>query len=255
MNLGTTSKSPTSGHPLKIGTSSWKYDSWKGILYSENVGSNYLKEYARHYNTVEIDQWFWSLFPNKVVLPNDATVMDYVASVPRDFTFAIKIPNSITLTHYYQKDKAKPVNNPHFLSIDLFIDFLKSIGKMHEWLGPLMFQFEYLNKQKMPSQQDFIKQFEAFIERCPSGYTYCVETRNPNYLNKKYFEFINANKLYHVFLQGYYMPPIFPLYASHRQFIKDLTVIRLHGPDRAAIEKKTSSVWNEIVEPKDDELA
>ncbi|MBN1561228.1 DUF72 domain-containing protein, partial [candidate division KSB1 bacterium] len=28
-----------------------------------------------------------------------------------------------------------------------------------------------------------------------------------------------------------------------------------HGPDRAAIEKKTSSVWNEIVEPKDDELA
>ena len=43
---------------VKIGTCSWKYPSWKGILYSERVGKNYLSEYARHYDTVEIDQWF-----------------------------------------------------------------------------------------------------------------------------------------------------------------------------------------------------
>ncbi|PLX23103.1 MAG: DUF72 domain-containing protein, partial [Ignavibacteria bacterium] len=43
---------------LRIGTCSWKYPSWKGIVYSAPKGINYLEEYARVYDTVEIDQWF-----------------------------------------------------------------------------------------------------------------------------------------------------------------------------------------------------
>ena len=50
------------------------------------------------------------------------------------------------------------------------------------------------------------------------------------------------------------MPSIFNLYDKKKQFIKDCTVIRLHGPDRKGIEKKTGKQWNEIVEPKDEEL-
>ena len=29
------------------------------------------------------------------------------------------------------------------------------------------------------------------------------------------------------------------------------SIVRLHGPDRAEIEKETGGTWNEIVEPKD----
>ena len=58
-----------------------------------------------------------------------------------------------------------------------------------------------------------------------------------------------------MFLQGYYMPSIFPVYENYKAYLKELTVIRLHGPDRAAIEKKTKGNWDTIVEPKDDELA
>jgi uncharacterized protein YecE (DUF72 family) len=43
---------------IRIGTCSWKYDSWKGIVYSESKSKNYLKEYSQKFNTVEIDQWF-----------------------------------------------------------------------------------------------------------------------------------------------------------------------------------------------------
>jgi len=32
-------------------------------------------------------------------------------------------------------------------------------------------------------------------------------------------------------------------------------VIRLHGPDRQGIEKKTGKRWNQLVAPKDEELA
>jgi len=41
---------------------------------------------------------------------------------------------------------------------------------------------------------------------------------------------------------------------KYKTFLKYLVVIRLHGPDRKGIEKKTLNRWNEIVSPKDDEL-
>jgi len=77
---------------VKIGTCSWKYPSWKGIIYSKGVGSNYLSEHAKYYNTVEIDQWFWSLFVgDKVILPKPETVADYISSVPTHFQFSVKV--------------------------------------------------------------------------------------------------------------------------------------------------------------------
>lgn len=60
------------GH-LRIGTCSWKYDSWKGLIYDLDKRyrpDDYLPDYAKYFNTVEIDQWFWSLFPTGVRLPN-----------------------------------------------------------------------------------------------------------------------------------------------------------------------------------------
>jgi uncharacterized protein YecE (DUF72 family) len=239
---------------VKIGTCSWKYDSWQGLIYSKESKANYLADYARHFDTVEIDQWFWSLF-DKIALPRPQVVEEYAASVPDFFKFSIKIPNSVTLTHFYRKNKNEPLKvNPHFLSIDLFERFLQAIEPLQPNLGPLMFQFEYLNKQKMPSQIEFQKRFLDFIQRCPTGYSYAVEIRNPNYLNPAYFQFLQQNDLSHVFLQGYYMPSIFPLYEKFKELIQGTSIIRLHGPDRKGIEKKSSAVWNRILEPKEDDL-
>ena len=92
---------------LRIGTCSWKYPSWEGLVYSAPKGINYLQEYSRHYDTVEIDQWFWSLFgQDSISLPRLETVQEYVDSVPEDFQFTVKVPNSVTLTHFYKKKKS-----------------------------------------------------------------------------------------------------------------------------------------------------
>ncbi len=242
---------------LNIGTCSWKYDSWQGIIYPENKPFNYLQEYSRHYKTVEVDQWFWSLFAgDKTVLPKPAVVQEYADSVPDDFTFCIKVPNSITLTHHYKKKKVDSlIPNPHFLSVELMEKFLERLEPIAENLGPLVFQFEYLNKQKMAGGlQQFVDQFGKFAEQLPGGHKYCVETRNPNFLNTSYFVFLTNLGLHHVFLQGYYMPPIFDLYKKHREHIKDHTVIRLHGPDRKGIEKQTGKDWSQLIAPKDKEI-
>jgi len=241
---------------LRIGTCSWKYDSWKGIVYPDKEKINYLEEYAKQFNTVEVDQWFWSLFePKKAVLPKESDVKSYAESVSDKFRFTIKIPNSITLTHFYNKNKTEELKpNPFFLKTDLFEKFLETLKPMKKNIGVLMFQFEYLNKQKISGLTEFLDRFESFIESLDKKYVYGVEIRNPNFLKKPFFEFIERNKLAMVFLQGYYMPPIWEVFNEYKEQIKSTAVIRLHGPDRSGIEKKTGSIWNQIVEPKDDEL-
>lgn len=241
---------------LRIGTCSWKYDSWKGIIYSNEPKINHLAEYAKHYNTVEVDQWFWSLFgEKKLSLPKQKDVLAYKESVPDDFTFSVKVPNSITLTHFYRRSKKEDLKeNPYFLSNELFNDFIKSLEPLHPQLGPLMFQFEYLNKQKMPTQFEFQLLFSDFIEKLPPDFSYGIEIRNPNYLNKSFFQFVREHNLTFVFLQGYYMPPIFEVYDKFKDYIEVETVIRMHGGDRKGIEKESKGNWNQILVSRDNEL-
>jgi uncharacterized protein YecE (DUF72 family) len=243
---------------IRIGTCSWKYGSWKDLVYTASRGINFLEEYATKYDTVEIDQWFWSLFgEEKVSLPEPHTVAEYRDSVPEDFVFTIKVPNSITLTHFYRKNRSEPLRaNPYFFSKSLFLDFVERLKPLRTRLGPLMFQFEYLNRQKMGSQAHFQTLFRDFLLQLPDGLPYAVELRNPNYINRSFFEFIVQNRLIPVLLQGYYMPSILEIYSQWHSYIdeSETVVIRLHGPDRKKIEKEASGNWSRIIEPKDEEL-
>lgn len=242
---------------LRIGTCSWKYDSWKGIVYSESKSKNYLKEYSQKFNTVEIDQWFWSLFlPAKAVLPQKKVVEEYKKSVPNDFLFTIKVPNSITLTHFYKNakdDALKP--NPFFLSIEIFNEFLNAIGPLIKQTGCLIFHFEYLNKQKMKSLSEFQLKLTEFHKQLVSNIPQIgIEIRNPNYLNEKYFSFLSELSIAPVFLEGYYMPPVTEIYSKFKKHIKNLAVLRLHGPDRKGIEKISNENWNQIYINRDNEI-
>ncbi len=241
---------------LFIGTCSWKYESWRGLIYPETGELNYLRYYAQHYDTVEIDQWFWSLFePDHVVLPRADVVDEYAKSVPESFRFTIKVPNSVTLTHFYRKQKNDPLKeNVNFLSVDLFNRFLDSIQPLLNQTFSLMLQFEYLNKQKMGSQKQFQDLLAKFVEPFARDVPLGIEIRNPNYLNKSFFEFLNSVDVHYVFLQGYYMPDITGIFRSFAGSFNDRCVIRLHGPDRKGIEKKSSGVWNQIYDSKDQEL-
>ena len=238
---------------IRIGTCSWEYDSWEGLVYSGGQGSNYLQQYSRHYSIVEVDQWFWSLFKSDTpALPRADVVREYAASVPPGFLFSIKVPNSITLTHHYIKDKgAALVPNPHFFSPGLMVRFLQTIEPLGNHISPLKFQIEYLNKQKMSSLHRVLELFEVFRQGLPQSYRSCIEIRNPNWLWGEYFDFLAEYGLGHVFLQSYYMPPIFGVYWEFRDKLADPVVIRLHGSDRKAMEESTGEIWNKIVEPRD----
>ena len=240
---------------LRIGTCSWKYDSLRGIVYTDKSKINYLEEYSTRYDTVEIDQWFWSLFDDIIKLPEKPDVREYNDSVPENFRFTIKVPNSITLTHYYpQKSTLAGKPNPYFLNPYLFQQFLLTLEPMRNKIGVIMFQFEYLNKQKMNSETEFIERLERFIETIDRNYNYSIELRNPNYLNRYYFDFLARYKLSHVLLSGYFMPSIKEVFYKFKDQFGSPVIVRLHGPDRKRIEQLTGKDWSKIVLPKDDKI-
>jgi uncharacterized protein YecE (DUF72 family) len=243
---------------LRIGTCSWKYDSWKGLYYEKGKNyrpNDYLSDYAKHLNSVEIDQWFWSLFPGGVKLPEARTVKIYSESVPDDFILTVKVPNSLTLTHFYSKQPPQYADfagkpNSFFLDNELLEQFLERLSPLGKKLGPIMFQFEYLNKKKMPSKEVFFERFHEFIVKAPAGFQYAIETRNPNYLSAEFFNFLKENSLGYVYLEGYYMPHIGGVYDKFKPETADFAIIRLHGGDRLEMEIETGGNWNQVIAPK-----
>jgi uncharacterized protein YecE (DUF72 family) len=248
---------------LRVGACSWKYPSWKGLVYSRAQGIDYLAEYAARYRSVEIDQWFWTL-------PERATAEEYARATPEDFLFTVKLPNALSLTHFYKKRGETELRpNPQFLSTTLYAEILSRLAPLHPKIGMLMLQFEYLNKQKMASQEEFLARLAAFADAAlpkgaqrdgprtappPANLPLAMEPRNPKWLDDRYFALLAEKGLAHVFLQGYYMPPVFEVYRACRDALRGAVVVRLHGPDREGMEKATGERWDRIVAPRDAEL-
>jgi uncharacterized protein YecE (DUF72 family) len=242
---------------LRMGTCSWKFPSWDGLVYSSPHPPDYLAEYAHTYRTVEIDQWFWSLFgPDTVSLPGVETAHRYAGVVDSDFRFTIKAPNSVTLTHVYKtarKHAGEP--NPHFLSAELFTAFLNRISVLQSQCDAIMLQFEYLNRAKMPSASEFRRRIDGFLASAPDGWPLAVEIRNPNYFTDEWFALLAGHGTAHVFNQGYFMPPVVEVYRRFGSQLVPRSVIRLLGPDRSGIEQQTGKRWDRRVAPKDAELS
>ncbi len=247
---------------LRLATTSWKYDSWKGLVYDAAktyAPDEYLADYARFLDSVEIDQWFYSLFPGGLRMPDPAVAKLYAESVPNDFVFSVKAPNSITLTHYYSRQSPRYAEfsgkpNPAFLDLGLLRRFLDNIAPLKRKLGPVMFQFEYLNKKKMPSMDAFIERFGPFIDQAPKGYQYAVEIRNPRYMSPPWFDFLRDHGLGFVYVGGYFMPTLDEVFDRFQPETAAFQVIRLHGSERGEMESRTGEVWNKIVLPKPEGL-
>jgi uncharacterized protein YecE (DUF72 family) len=75
---------------LYLGTQSWSHKDWVGVFYPEGTApADTISEYARHFNTVEIDSTFYGI-------PRETTVMAWRERTPEGFVFAAKFPQVIT---------------------------------------------------------------------------------------------------------------------------------------------------------------
>ncbi|HIH37255.1 MAG TPA: DUF72 domain-containing protein [Methanocellales archaeon] len=179
--------------------------------------------------------------------------------MPAAFRFTCKVPQELTLTHLRGNAGASTgVPNPSFLSPEILARFLEAVEPMIPRLDALMFEFEYLGKDKMPSLETFLKTLDDFLtavrERA-RGLPLAIESRNRNYLSAAYFSFLRDRRLMPVFSEKRYLPHVYEIYRQYKDYVASDVVIRLLGGDRSEIEKKTKEQWNAIVEPKLDKEA
>ncbi|MDX9898125.1 MAG: DUF72 domain-containing protein [Spirochaetia bacterium] len=239
---------------LRIGTCSWKYPSWENLIYSSREPTNYLAEYAQKYSTVEVDQWFWSLGKAGAALPRRETVEEYDAATPSDFQFTVKCPNAITLSHHRGKKGEPLAENPRFLDADFFNSFIESLAALIPKIGLFIFQFEYLNKDKMASKAQLFDKLSSFMDSLPADFPYAFEIRNPRWMDAEWFSLLKEKQAAPVLLQGYWMDDVARTIGTYGSLIGNSFCIRLHGEDREGMEEKTGSDWSKIVRPKDEEL-
>jgi uncharacterized protein YecE (DUF72 family) len=75
---------------VRIGCSGWMYDDWRGRLYPERCAKRkWLEEYARHFDTVEVNSTFYRLAKR-------SGVEGWVRQTPPEFEFAVKASRYLT---------------------------------------------------------------------------------------------------------------------------------------------------------------
>jgi uncharacterized protein YecE (DUF72 family) len=105
-----------------IGTSGWYYPDWRQLFYPDKLPkSQWLGFYSQHFNTVELNNTFYRL-------PPDKTFNMWQSSVPAGFIYAVKVSRFIT--------HIKRLKN-----LDDAVDkFISRVKLLKQKLGPLLYQ-------------------------------------------------------------------------------------------------------------------
>lgn len=200
-----------------VGTSSWKYDGWRGMLYDPNryffnhrfsnrrFQDECLREYSRVFKTVCVDAGYYK-FPDEKMLGK------LVGRVPPDFRFGFKVTQDITIKRYpaldQHGDRAGKIND-RFLDAELFQErFLAPCRPHRAQMGILLFEFSHFGAGEYAHGRDFVADLDRFLKQLPADWQYGVEVRNPNLLRPEYFEMLSRHGVAHVFNHWTRMPPV-----------------------------------------------
>jgi uncharacterized protein YecE (DUF72 family) len=200
-----------------IGTSSWKYPGWCGMLYDRaryewrgkfaetRFKRDCLSEYGEVFKTVCVDAAYYT-FPSRQYLEG------MVNQVPEDFLFGFKVTDAITIKKFPNLQRfgqSAGKANENYLNADLFAKaFLGPCESIRSNVGLLMFEFSRFWPTDYDHGRDFISDLDRFLGKLPKGWPYGVEMRNRNWLKPEYFECLSRHQVTHVFNSWEAMPPV-----------------------------------------------
>lgn len=172
---------------LRLGTSSWTFAGWDGIVYDRPASKAVLTKhglaaYAQHplFRTAGVDRTYYATIPAE-------TFAAYAAQVPAGFRFLVKAHQDCTLP-WLPHDRSGGGPNPRFLdpayaTERVVAPFVEGLG---EHAGPLLFQFSPLDLSLLGGARGFLRRLVDFLARLPRGPVYAVELRSPGALTRDY---------------------------------------------------------------------
>lgn len=124
-----------------IGTSGWVFSDWAGDFYPKNLErSCWLKYYAQHFNTVEVNATFYRSF-------KETTYLKWYQQVPDNFKYILKAPKIVT--HHKLLADAEGIINT----------FEKSALSLQEKLGLMLLQLPPHMPYLLPRLEQTLKAF------------------------------------------------------------------------------------------------
>lgn len=141
---------------LYCGTSGWNYKHWRDIFYPRELPqSKWLQCYARHFDTVEINNSFYRL-------PEKETFQTWHDQAPPGFIFALKA--SRFLTHMKKlRDPEEP--------LERMLSHTAALGEKH---GPILYHLP-------PGWRVNLERLEHFLTLLPRNLRHAFEFRDPSW--------------------------------------------------------------------------
>lgn len=140
---------------IRIGTSGWTYQHWRGTFYPENLPQReWLEYYAEQFDTVELNASFYRI-------PKSGVSESWKRRTPDAFRFSVKM--SRLITHVHRLEHCEEVMKWFF-----------------EALAPLSEKITAFLLQLPPSLCPEPPALRAFLEQLPPGSRYVFEFRNPD---------------------------------------------------------------------------
>jgi uncharacterized protein YecE (DUF72 family) len=148
---------------LHAGTSGYAFKEWKGPFYPPALAADeWLGYYASRFPTVEINNTFYRL-------PKQSVLLDWSARVPDGFTFSIKASQRIT---HHARLKPECADAVDFL--------LQNTAVLGDRLGPILFQLP-------PNLKKDVPRLRGFLGLLPSGRRYTIEFRHESWFDDEVF--------------------------------------------------------------------
>jgi len=183
---------------IHIGTSGWHYKHWIGTWYPAGTKPDQqFNYYARHFDTVEINNSFYKL-------PSREVFEGWYENSPRRFLFVIKANRFIT--HNLKLTRPK----------EPLLRFFNSVLALKEKLGPILFQLP-------PKWKINATRLQEFLQALPTAHRYVFEFRNDTWYHEEVYKLLEAHNcafcMYE--LAGHVSP---------EKITADFVYVRLHGP-------------------------
>jgi uncharacterized protein YecE (DUF72 family) len=139
---------------VRIGCSGWNYASWKEPFYGGRPAREWLELYARHFDTVEVNNTFYRL-------PKKESVAVWERTAPDGFCFAVKVSRYIT-------------------HIKRLRDLGQPVARFRACIEPLRKQGPFL-WQLPPNFPRDDERLRSTLESLPSGERHAFEFRHESW--------------------------------------------------------------------------
>lgn len=150
---------------LRIGTSGYQYDHWKGRFYPGDLGKkDWFEHYTQHFDTVEINNTFYHL-------PGASTFERWRDRAPCDFCYVLKFSR--------YGSHLKCLKNPQ----DTITRFMERASLLKSHLGPILVQLK-------PNWSMDAGRLRAFLQSAPKSQRWAVEFRDESWLCEEVFDIL-----------------------------------------------------------------